>query len=183
MILLMALFGPRRDVGFESATSSKADVYQALPFKLIFFVLVDGWSLVAGSPWCRAMAGRLRPMPRYLAASTRFNPTIAGSEPVGNGSAFTVSGGSALAVASGNRVRISRRKPSSVSTLAAILAMSANPVLLAVAGWLAVSKAERVGLGAHQWRIFLAEARQADGVLCQRVADHRADHVALLQRV
>jgi len=22
--------------------------------KLIFFVLVDGWSLVAGSPWCRA---------------------------------------------------------------------------------------------------------------------------------
>jgi flagellar biosynthetic protein FliP len=29
--------------------NSKADVYQALPFKLIFFVLVDGWSLVAGS--------------------------------------------------------------------------------------------------------------------------------------
>jgi flagellar biosynthetic protein FliP len=24
-------------------------VCQALPFKLIFFVLVDGWSLVAGS--------------------------------------------------------------------------------------------------------------------------------------
>jgi len=21
--------------------------------KLIFFLLVDGWSLVAGSPWCR----------------------------------------------------------------------------------------------------------------------------------
>jgi flagellar biosynthetic protein FliP len=29
--------------------SSRADTYQALPFKLIFFVLVDGWSLVAGS--------------------------------------------------------------------------------------------------------------------------------------
>jgi flagellar biosynthesis protein FliP len=29
--------------------SSKADVYHALPFKLILFVLVDGWSLVAGS--------------------------------------------------------------------------------------------------------------------------------------
>jgi flagellar biosynthetic protein FliP len=29
--------------------SPKADVCQALPFKLIFFVLVDGWSLVAGS--------------------------------------------------------------------------------------------------------------------------------------
>ena len=38
-----------RDVGFESVLSSKADVNQALPFKLIFFVLVDGWSLVAGS--------------------------------------------------------------------------------------------------------------------------------------
>jgi flagellar biosynthetic protein FliP len=29
--------------------SSKADVYLAMPFKLIFFVLVDGWSVVAGS--------------------------------------------------------------------------------------------------------------------------------------
>ncbi len=49
----------------------------------------------------------------YLDASTRFNPTSAGSEPVGNGSALTVPGGNgALAVASGNRVRISRRKPS-----------------------------------------------------------------------
>ena len=37
------------DVGFESVMSSKADVYLAMPFKLIFFVLVDGWSLVAGS--------------------------------------------------------------------------------------------------------------------------------------
>src|SRR5437899_10860637 len=91
----------------------------------------------------RADAGRIR---RYLAASTRFNPTIAGSEPIGNGSAFTVPGGSgARAVASGNRVRISHRKPSSVSTLAAILAISANPALLALAGWLAVSKAERSG--------------------------------------
>jgi hypothetical protein len=34
---------------FESVMSSKADVCQALPFKLIFFVLVDGWLLVAGS--------------------------------------------------------------------------------------------------------------------------------------
>jgi flagellar biosynthesis protein FliP len=30
--------------------NSKADVYQALPFKQIFFVLVDGCLLVAGSP-------------------------------------------------------------------------------------------------------------------------------------
>jgi hypothetical protein len=28
----------------------------SLPFKLIFFVLVDGWSLVAGA-WYRVMAG------------------------------------------------------------------------------------------------------------------------------
>jgi flagellar biosynthesis protein FliP len=28
---------------------TKADVREALPFKLIFFVLADGWSLVAGS--------------------------------------------------------------------------------------------------------------------------------------
>src|SRR5258708_39559015 len=83
---------------------------------------------------------------RYLAASTRFNPTIAGKEPVGNGSALGVSGGSgALAVASGNRVLISRRKPSSVSTLAAILAIAANSALLAAAGLLAVSKAARAG--------------------------------------
>jgi hypothetical protein len=40
---------------------------------------------------CRGDEGRPA---RYLAASTRFNPTIAGSEPVGNGSAFGVSGGS-----------------------------------------------------------------------------------------
>jgi flagellar biosynthetic protein FliP len=29
--------------------NSNADAYQALPFKQIFFVLVEGWSLVAGS--------------------------------------------------------------------------------------------------------------------------------------
>jgi flagellar biosynthesis protein FliP len=29
--------------------SCKADLYWARPFKLIFFVPVDGWSLVAGS--------------------------------------------------------------------------------------------------------------------------------------
>ena len=40
----------RRDVRIESAMNSKADVYQALPFKQIFFVLVDGCLLVAGSP-------------------------------------------------------------------------------------------------------------------------------------
>jgi hypothetical protein len=33
-------------------------------------------------------------MTGYFAASTRFNQTICGSEPVGNGSAFWVSGGS-----------------------------------------------------------------------------------------
>jgi hypothetical protein len=38
-----------RNVRFESVMHSKAGVYEALPFKLIFFVLVEGWSLVAGS--------------------------------------------------------------------------------------------------------------------------------------
>jgi hypothetical protein len=33
----------------RNVISSKADAHQSLPFKLIFFVLVDGWSLVAGS--------------------------------------------------------------------------------------------------------------------------------------
>src|SRR5882672_2499060 len=80
----------------------------------------------------------------YLAASTRRHPTIAGNEPVGVRSAFGVSGGSgARAIASGNRVFISRRKPSSVSTLAAIFAIWANSALLVVAGLLAVSKAAR----------------------------------------
>src|SRR5258705_219972 len=39
------------------------------------------------------------------------------------------------------------------------------------------------GLAAHQGRIFFAEARQPEGILGQRVSDHRADHVALLHRV
>jgi len=30
--------------------NSKADAYQALPFKQIFFVLAEGWSQVAGRP-------------------------------------------------------------------------------------------------------------------------------------
>ena len=38
-----------RDVGFESVMSSKADAYQALRFKLIFFVLVGDCSRAAGS--------------------------------------------------------------------------------------------------------------------------------------
>jgi hypothetical protein len=45
-----------RDVEFESVTSSKADAYKALQFKLIFFVPVDGWSLAAGSLVRRAYA-------------------------------------------------------------------------------------------------------------------------------
>src|SRR5258707_5793362 len=93
-----------------------------------------------------AIAPRGSPGRHRAILTPRPAPTIAGSEPVGNGSAFTVPGGSgARAVASGNRVRISRRKPSSVSTLAAILAISANPALLALAGLLAASKAERSG--------------------------------------
>jgi hypothetical protein len=52
------------------------------------------------------------------------------------------SGGSiARAVASGKRIFISRMKPSSVSTLAAILAIRANSVLLEDAGLLAMSNA------------------------------------------
>src|SRR3984957_5975655 len=80
----------------------------------------------------------------YLAAPTCLTPTIAGSEPVETGSALATSGGIvALAVASGKRVFISRRKPSSVSTLAAILAIWPNSELLEAAGLLAVSNAER----------------------------------------
>src|SRR3982074_2110606 len=78
----------------------------------------------------------------YLTASARVNPMILGKAPVWTGSAFAVSGGTgALAVASGNRVFISRRNPSSVSTLAAILAIRANSALLAATGLPAVSKA------------------------------------------
>src|SRR5216684_4113416 len=55
---------------------------------------------------------------RYLTASARVNPIIRGKAPVETGSLFTVSGDTgALAVASGNRVFISRRNPSSVSPL------------------------------------------------------------------
>ena len=52
MILVTSVIGTfrtRRDVRIESAMNSNADAYQALPFKQIFFVLVEGWSLVAGS--------------------------------------------------------------------------------------------------------------------------------------
>ena len=40
-----------------------------------------------------------------------------------------------------------------------------------------------VGFAAHQGRVFFAEPRQPDGVVGQRIADHGADHVALLHRV
>src|SRR6202035_5157082 len=91
-----------------------------------------------------SVEGGRRLMAPYFAAPTRFNPTIPGNEPVGNGSAFGVPGGSvARAVASGNRVLISRRKPSRVSTLAAIFAIWANSALLEAAGMLAVSNAAR----------------------------------------
>ena len=79
----------------------------------------------------------------YLVAPARL-PTIAGKEPVCTGSPFTISGDcGARAVASGKRIFISRMKPSSVSTLAAILAIRANSVLLEAAGWLAVSNDSR----------------------------------------
>jgi hypothetical protein len=42
-----------RDAGCESAMSSEATLHHALPFKLIFFVPADGWSLVAAAR-CRA---------------------------------------------------------------------------------------------------------------------------------
>src|SRR5438876_2523721 len=68
---------------------------------------------------------------------------ILGSDPVETGSGFAVSAGSiALATASGKRAFISRRKPSSVSTPAAILAIAANS---ARPGLLAVSNEERLG--------------------------------------
>ena len=120
-------------------------------------VLVGLLMMAASSAWlnrrrlplrqavCRGDDRRLSCARRaILPRPTRFNPTIAGNEPVGTGSAFGISGGSvALAVASGNRVFISRRKPSSVSTLAAILAIWANSALVAAAGLLAVSNAAR----------------------------------------
>ena len=69
---------------------------------------------------------------------------IAGSDPVDIGSAFVMAGGMiARAVASGYRVFISRRNPSSVSTLAAIFAIAAKSALLEPTGLLAISKAAR----------------------------------------
>src|SRR4029077_6773212 len=80
----------------------------------------------------------------YLNAAAGLSPTIAGSEPVGNGSAFGISGGhAARAGASGNPVLMSRRNPSSVSTVAAILAIWAKSVVLAPVSLLAVSKVAR----------------------------------------
>src|SRR6266700_166554 len=38
-----------RDAGFESAISSEPALHQPLQLKLIFFVPVDGWSLVAAA--------------------------------------------------------------------------------------------------------------------------------------
>jgi hypothetical protein len=56
---------------------------------------------------------------RHLAAPTRFNPTIAGSEPVGTGSALAISGGSgARAVMSGKRVFISRKRARPIASSA-----------------------------------------------------------------
>src|SRR6185437_8163898 len=82
--------------------------------------------------------------PGRLASQPRFAPTIFGKEPVGVGSAPCTPGGSvAFAVASGKRAFISRRKPSSVSTLAAILAIAPNSALEVAAGLLAVSNAAR----------------------------------------
>jgi len=83
---------------------------------------------------------------------TRFNPTIAGKAAVVNGSAFGVSGGSgARSVAPGKRVLISRRKPSSVSTLtAAILAISA---LSRPAGLLAISRMSWSACYARPWSL------------------------------
>src|SRR5437763_6773232 len=76
----------------------------ALPFKLIFFVLVDGWSLVAGSlvqsyggetlVRGAALPKKRAPAARYRAASARFRPMISRRAPGGDGSGFCVSGGS-----------------------------------------------------------------------------------------
>src|SRR5438477_12299583 len=80
----------------------------------------------------------------YFAASARVSPMILGNGAVEAGSGFAVSAGSiALATASGKRAFISRRKPSSVSTPAAILAIAANSALEAAPGLLAVSNAKR----------------------------------------
>src|SRR5258705_134821 len=115
---------------------------RAKPTMRLFFVVAAAsrcWRVA----WCRAAEGD-GCVPRYLTASARVNPIIRGKAPVETGSLFTVSGDTgALAVASGNRVFISRRNPSSVSTLAAILAIRANSALLAATGLLAVSKAAR----------------------------------------
>src|SRR5580704_6227315 len=42
---------------------------------------------------------------------------------------------------------------------------------------------DAIDIAAHQWRIFFAEPGQSNGVLGKRVADHGADHVALLRRI
>ena len=121
---------------------------------------------------------------RYRGASARFNPTICGNEPVGFGSAFGISGGSvALAVASGNRVLISRRNPSSVSTLAAIFAIGANSAVLASAGWLAVSNAARSSSPLISGAYFSRKRARPMASCASAYPTTRADHVALLHRV
>src|ERR1700753_4246086 len=69
---------------------------------------------------------------------------IRGNALVGVGSALAASEAcAAFVVASGKRAFISRKKPSRVSTLAAIFAISANWALSVTLGLLAVSKAAR----------------------------------------
>ena len=81
---------------------------------------------------------------RTVQQSIRTVPVIfiAGSDPVGTASTFGVPGVVARAVASGKRVRISRRNPSSVSTLAAILAI-----------WARSARRRRCGLFCGSFRI------------------------------
>ena len=106
---------------------------------------------------------------------------IAGSDPVDIGSAFVMAGGMiARAVASGiSRLHLAQESVQRIDArghlgdLGEFGAAGADRLARGLEGG-------PVGIPAHQRRVFFAEARQPDGVLGQRITDHRADDVALL---
>ncbi len=109
---------------------------------------------------------------------------IRGSEPVGDGSVFWVSGGRRRARGGVGESRFHLAQEAIERIDACRHLGNLGEFGVAAAGRLARGlEGGAVDLTAHQWRVFFAEACQADGILRQRISDHGADHVALLHRV
>ena len=164
-------------------------VVVSLPFKLIFFVLVDGWSLVAGS-LVQSYGGISAPrdaqrLTAVASAMPRFNPMIC----AGSGRSEPDRPSRMPAAAAPRAARIGEARlhlaQEAVERIDARRHLGDLGEFGAVGGGRLARDLERgaVGLAAHQRRIFLAEARKAERILGQRIADHRADDVALLHRV